>query len=64
MAKFLMPNQCPESTFSIFALSASYVEDVIEGKHEYENLEEICPEEPEPVRSVLDMLTRHRSCCP
>ena len=58
MAKFLMPNQCPESTFSIFALSASYVEDVIEGKHEYENLEEICPEEPEPVRSVLDMLTK------
>ena len=58
MAKFLMPNQCPESTFSIFALSASYVEDVIEGKHEYENLEEVFPEEPEPIRSVLDLLTK------
>lgn len=38
MADFLLPERCPESTFSIFALSASYAEDVIEGKHEYENL--------------------------
>lgn len=58
MAKFLMPNLCPESAFSIFALSASYVEDVIEGKHEYENLEEVYPEEQEPARTVLDLLTR------
>jgi len=41
MAEFLLPVRCPETTFSIFALSASYVEDVIEGKHEYENREEI-----------------------
>ena len=58
MARFLMPDQCPEMTFSLFALSASYVEDVIEGKHEYENLEEVYPEEQEPARSVLDMLIR------
>ncbi len=58
MAGFLLPDQCPEMTFSIFALSASYVEDVIEGKHEYMNLEEIYPEEQEPTRSVLDMLTK------
>jgi hypothetical protein len=58
MAGFLLPDQCPEMTFSIFALSASYVEDVIEGKHEYMNLEEIYPEEQEPARSVLDMLTK------
>lgn len=45
-------------TFSIFALSASYVEDVIEGKHEYENLEEVYLEEPEPAKTVLDLLTR------
>ncbi len=58
MANFLLPDRCPEATFSIFALSASYVEDVIEGKHEYENLEEVYPEEQEPARSVLDLLTR------
>ncbi len=58
MAGFLLPDRCPEMTFSIFALSASYVEDVIEGKHEYMNLEEVYPEEQEPARSVLDMLTK------
>lgn len=58
MAKFLLPDQCPETTFSMFALSASYVEDVIEGKHEYENLEEIYPGEPEPAKTVLDLLVR------
>lgn len=58
MADFLLPERCPEATFSIFALSASYVEDVIEGKHEYENLAEVYPEEQEPARTVLDLLTR------
>lgn len=58
MAKFLLPERCPESTFSIFALSASYAEDVIEGKHEYENLAVIYPEEQEPAKTVLDLLSR------
>lgn len=58
MAGFLLPEKCPESTFSMFALSASYVEDVIEGKHEYENLEEIYPQEQEPAKTVLDLLSR------
>lgn len=58
MADFLLPDRCPEAAFSIFALSASYVEDVIEGKHEYENLEEIYPEEQEPAKTVLDLLVR------
>ena len=58
MADFLLPEKCPESTFSIFALSASYAEDVIEGKHEYENLAMIYPEAPEPAKTVLDMLSR------
>ncbi len=58
MARFLLPEQCPESTFSIFALSASYTEDVIEAKHEYENLEAVYPEEPEPARTVLDLLVK------
>ena len=58
MARFLLPEFCPENTFSIFALSASYVEDVIEGKHEYENLSAVHPEEQEPARTVLDILSR------
>lgn len=58
MAHFLLPEQCPEATFSIFALSSSYVEDVIERKHEYENLEAVYPDAPEPARTVLDILTR------
>lgn len=58
MADFLLSDRCPESTFSIFALSASYAEDVIEAKHEYENLALIYPEEQEPARTVLDLLSR------
>lgn len=56
MADFLLPEKCFESTFSIFALSSSYAEDVIEGKHEFENLAEIYPEEPEPIQTVLNLL--------
>ena len=41
----------------MFALSASYNEDVIEGKHEYENLAAIYPEEQEPAKTVLNLLS-------
>lgn len=58
MAQFLLPERCPEAAYSIFALSASYAEDVIEGKHEYENLAEIYPGEQEPAKTVLDLLVR------
>ncbi len=58
MADFLMPGENLESTFSLFALSASYVEDVIDGKHEYENLEAVYPEEMEPAKTVLDILIK------
>ncbi len=58
MAQFLLPELCPEATFSMFALSASYTEDVIESKHEYENLAAIYPTEPEPARTVLELLVK------
>lgn len=58
MADFLLPEGRMEAVFSVFALSASYAEDVIEGKHEYENLASIYPEEPEPARTVLDLLVK------
>lgn len=58
MAYFLLPAPNLEAVFSIFALSASYVEDVVEAKHEYENLEAIYPEEQEPIRTVLNLLVK------
>lgn len=58
MADFLLPVGRMEAVFSMFALSASYIEDVIEGKHEYENLAEIYPDSQEPIKTVLNLLTR------
>ena len=58
MARFLLPERCPENTFSIFELSAAYTEVVSEAKHEYENLEAVYPDEPEPARTVLDLLVK------
>lgn len=64
MADFLLPEKCFESTFSIFALSSSYAEDVIEGKHEFENLAEIYPDDPEPMQTVLNLLMRSPQLLP
>lgn len=58
MARFLLPSLGSESTFSLFALSASYIEDVIEGKHDQENLAELFPEDPEPMAAVIEQLKR------
>lgn len=58
MAYFLFPQREFESVFSLFAYSASYVEDVVIGKHDFENLEEIHPVDPEPMRSVLGQIVR------
>lgn len=44
--------------FAIFAFSASYDEDVLEGRHELENLESIYPDDPDVVRSVITMIQR------
>lgn len=58
MAYFLFPQREFESVFTLFAYSASYVEDVVIGKHDFENLEEIYPVEPEPMRSVLNLIVK------
>lgn len=58
MACFLFPPRELESVFSMFAYSSSYVEDVIIGKHDFENLEELYPAQPEPMRSVLNQITK------
>lgn len=58
MARFLLPDNRMESVFSMFALSSSYVEDVIDGKHEFENLEAVYPGETEPAKTVLNLLIK------
>jgi Protein of unknown function (DUF2791). len=58
MASFLFPEQYArlESTFSIFALGASFVEDVIESKHDFENMATVYVDrtEREPIEKVLN----------
>ena len=58
MAQFLLPEKCPESAFTIFALSASYTGGGGGGGGGGENLEAIYPDEPEPIKTVLDLLVR------
>ncbi len=58
MGRFLFPDGNLESVYTMFALGASYVEDVVESKHEYENLAEIFPEDQEPMRSVLNTIVK------
>lgn len=64
MADFLLPNDNMESVYTLFALGASYSEDVIEAKHDYENLEELYPEQQEPMRTVLNLITRAQQLTP
>lgn len=58
MARFLLPDGPMEAVFSMFALGASYVEDVVESKHEYENLSAAFPGQEEPMKTVLNMIIR------
>lgn len=64
MAQFLLPDGRLEGIYTLFALGASYTEDVIETKHDYENLEEINSEQQEPVRTVLNLITRAQQLAP
>lgn len=56
MAKFLFPAKQLESTFSMFAFTSSYVEDVIESKKEFQNLAEVYPDDEEPIKSVMEAI--------
>ena len=55
MARFLFPAKTLESVFTLFAFSASYAEDVIEAKGEYESLAEFYPEDIQ-AKQVLDAI--------
>lgn len=64
MAKFLKPVNQFHSIFTLFALSSSYTEDVIEGKHEFENLAEVYPDAQEPAKTVLNMMIKAPQLAP
>ncbi|MFZ3171045.1 MAG: BREX system ATP-binding domain-containing protein [Carboxydocellales bacterium] len=55
MAAFLFPEHL-ESTFTMFALGASYREDVIESKHDFENVSSVYVDraQREPIEKVLN----------
>ena len=58
MASFLFPEQYShlESTFTMFALGASYREDVIDSKHDFENIKSMFVDhvQREPMEKVLN----------
>jgi len=57
MQQFLHPSAKLERVFSLFAFSSSYGEDVIEKKHEEENLETAFPDDPESRKAAQATLT-------
>lgn len=58
MGRFLLPGNQMEASYTMFALGASYLEDVVESKHEFENLAELFPEQEEPMKTVLEMIVK------
>ena len=60
MDLFLEPSAKLESVFSLFAISSSYVEEVIDKKQEFANLEETFPEDPEhiAIANVLNLMIK------
>lgn len=52
MQDFLRPSEGLEAVFSLFAFSASFTEEVIDKKHEFENAEEIFSEDPASVKAA------------
>jgi len=58
MAEFLFPKSEREAVLSVFALSSSYAEDVIESKHEFENLEaaNFPPDEQAVIKKAMHAL--------
>ncbi|MCK9191452.1 MAG: ATP-binding protein [Sphaerochaetaceae bacterium] len=56
MAKFLFPEKQMNSVYSVFAITSSYSADVIDSKKEYEGIDKYFPENPEPMKTVLEAI--------
>lgn len=63
MAQFLI-DPVMKSTFTLFAFTSSYDDDVIEGKHDFDILEELYPDKPEPIETILNMILKAPSLIP
>jgi len=64
MASFLMPDTRLTNVFSLLAFTDSYVSEVIEHKHDWRNLEELFPEDQEPMRSVMRQIENAHQLVP
>ena len=56
MQAFLQPSSRLEGVFSLFAFSTSFSEDVIDKKHEFENVEAIFAEDPVSLKAAKNTL--------
>jgi len=58
MADFIFPDAGLDAVYTVFALTASYAEDVIEGKHEFDNLaaSDLDPADKSAIERVLNAL--------
>lgn len=64
MADFLQPDDQMEGVYSLFALGASYAEDVVEAKHEFDNLAALYPDNEEPMKTVLNLIAKAPQLAP
>ena len=64
MASFLMPDRRLIRTFSLFAFTDSYVSEVIEHKHDWKNLAELFPDNPEPMSRVMKQIENSNQLVP
>ncbi len=53
MAKFINPPPSLINTFTMFAFTDSYVDEVIDAKHDIRNLNELFPDNQEPMLSMI-----------
>ena len=58
MASFLNPSRSLHSVFTLYAFTASYADDVIDSKHDFENLEEVYPDDPMGIKGVLNAIIK------
>lgn len=52
MYQFLKPDPRLEGTYSLFAMSSSYADDVIDKKHDLDNVREVFADEPESLKAA------------
>ena len=67
MQAFLCPESRLENVFSLFALSSSFVEDVIDKRHEYDNVGAAFADDPESHKAAcaaLDAMTKAPELAP